>query len=123
MTRKTATVSDGVLYGEQTHHCNIQLGSSQWFAWLTAPENRSFSYALFNRSAGYIDGFMTVRKEQRQRGAAYWSAYRRHGRRLRKIYLGPSSALTELRLAEVADCLLRCQLSVHPSLLVDESLA
>ena len=45
---------------------------------------------------------MTVRKERRQRGGAYWSAYRRQGRRLRKIYLGPSASVTEARLREVA---------------------
>ena len=45
---------------------------------------------------------MTVRKERRQRGGVYWSAYRRQGRRLRKIYLGPSASVTEARLREVA---------------------
>ena len=45
---------------------------------------------------------MTVRKERRQRGGVYWSAYRRQGRRLRKIYLGPAASVTEARLREVA---------------------
>ena len=45
---------------------------------------------------------MTVRKERRQRGGAYWTAYRRQGRRLRKIYLGPSASVTKARLREVA---------------------
>ena len=49
----------------------------QWFAWLEAPENCCFSYALLNHAKGYIDGFMTVRKERRQRGGVYWTAYRR----------------------------------------------
>ena len=78
------------------------LDSPQWFAWLEAPENDGFSYALHNHAKGYIDGFMTVRKERRQRGGAYWTAYRRQGRRLRKIYLGPSASLTAARLREVA---------------------
>lgn len=114
MTRKIATVSEAIrydktgpcrevaLYGEQTHYRTIPLDSPQWFAWLDAPENNGFAYALLNHAKGYINGFMTVRKERRQRGGAYWTAYRRQGRRLRKIYLGPSSALTEARLAEVA---------------------
>jgi LuxR family maltose regulon positive regulatory protein len=55
-----------------------------------------------NHAKGYIDGFMTVRKERRQRGGVYWSAYRRQGRRLRKIYLGPSSVLTKAQLVVVA---------------------
>src|SRR5690606_20983778 len=61
-----------------------------------------FSYALFNRTQGYIDGFFTLRKERRQRGTAYWSAYRRQGQRLRKLYIGRSTALTEARLEEIA---------------------
>jgi LuxR family maltose regulon positive regulatory protein len=108
MTHKTATVSsdcfsaEQTLYGQQTNWCSIRLDSAPWFAWLEAPEHCSFSYALMNHAKGYIDGFMTVRKERRQRGGAYWTAYRRHGRMLRKIYLGPASALTAARLAEAA---------------------
>jgi hypothetical protein len=102
MTHKLATVSQGVLYGEQTHWRSIPLDSAQWFAWLETPAHVSFSYALYNASQGYIDGFVTLRKEQRQRGGAYWTAYRRQGRRLRKLYLGPSAALTYARLQEVA---------------------
>jgi hypothetical protein len=102
MTRKTATVSDGDLYGEQTNWQSIPIDSPQWFAWLEAPDHRTFSFALHNRTKGYIDGFVTVRKESRQRGGDYWTAYRRLGDRLYKIYLGPSSSLTEAHLLEVA---------------------
>ena len=63
---------------------------------------RDSSYALHNHAKGYIDGFMTVRKERRQRGGVYWTAYRRQGRRLRKIYLGPSASVTVARLRQVA---------------------
>lgn len=49
---------------------------------------------------------MTVRKERRQRGGMYWTAYRRQGRRLRKIYLGPSHILTQARLEAVVMALL-----------------
>jgi LuxR family maltose regulon positive regulatory protein len=114
MTHKIATVSETIHYGKtgrwrevvldcaQTHERSIPLDSPQWFAWLEAPENSGFSYALHNHAKGYINGFMTVRKERRQRGGVYWSAYRRQGRRLRKIYLGPSASVTEARLHEVA---------------------
>lgn len=106
MTHKTATVTETRRYDKADpgytatldcappHSCTIHLDSPQWFAWLEAPENDSFSYALHNHAKGYIDGFMTVRKERRKRGGAYWSAYRRQGRRLRKLYLGTSSSLT-----------------------------
>ncbi|MEI7645549.1 MAG: hypothetical protein WCJ55_14845 [Chloroflexales bacterium] len=49
---------------------------------------------------------MTVRKECRQRGGSYWTAYRRQGRRLRKIYLGSSPTLTQARLDAVVRTLL-----------------
>ena len=114
MTHKTATVTEtrrsdktGPCYEvtldcAQTHERTIHLDSPQWFAWLDAPENEGFSYALHNHAKGYIDGFMTVRKERRQRGGVYWTAYRRQGRRLRKVYLGPSASVTMARLREVA---------------------
>jgi hypothetical protein len=114
MTHKTATVTEARRYDkaepyyEVTLDCawphtrRIHLDSPQWFAWLEAPENHAFSYALMNHAEGYIDGFMTVRKERRQRGSVYWSAYRRQGRRLRKIYLGPAASVTQTRLREVA---------------------
>lgn len=114
MTHKTATVTETRRYDKadpyyevtldcaQPHARRIHLDSPQWFAWLEAPENDGFSYALHNHAKGYIDGFMTVRKERRQRGDVYWSAYRRQGRRLRKIYLGPSVSVTKARLREVA---------------------
>ena len=57
---------------------------------------------ILREPVGYIDGFMTVRKERRQRGTAYWSAYRRQGQRLRKRYIGRSNALTQARLEQIA---------------------
>lgn len=102
MAYKTPRVSDGVLLDDQTPGPSIPLDSPAWFAWLEVPTNVCFSYALFNRRMGYIDGFVTVRKERRQRGGAYWTAYRRQGHHLRKIYLGPSTAVTKARLEQVA---------------------
>jgi hypothetical protein len=80
----------------------IALDSAAWFAWLEAPTTTSFAYPVCDASCGYIVGVMTVRKERRQRGRDYWSAYRRRGRRLCKVYLGPASAVTRARLDEVA---------------------
>ena len=48
-------------------------------------------------------GFVTVRKERRERGSDYWAAYRRVGGRLRKIYLGRSAELTQRQLAAIAE--------------------
>ncbi len=58
---------------------------------------------LYDAQVGYIRGFMTVRKEQRERGSDYWGAYRRVGGRLRKIYLGRSAELTQRQLAAIAE--------------------
>jgi hypothetical protein len=102
MAYKTPWVSEGALCDDRTPEPSIPLDSPAWFAWLEAPTNVCFKYALFNRAKGYIDGFMTVRKERRQRGGDYWSVYRRQGQQLRKVYLGRSATLTQARLAAVA---------------------
>jgi hypothetical protein len=68
MTHKTATVTETRRYDKggpcyevtldcaQPHARTIHLDSPQWFAWLEAPENDGFSYALMNHTKGYIDG-------------------------------------------------------------------
>jgi hypothetical protein len=80
----------------------LRLDTPAWSAWLEMETTRSFAYPLFDRAAGWIRGYMTVRKERRARGRTYWVAYRRSDGRLRKIYLGRSPQLTGLRLAAVA---------------------
>lgn len=102
MTKSIPIVQGGIVIDDQTQAPTIRLDTQAWFAWLEAPTTTRFSYALFNRARGYIEGFMTVRKEQRQRGTAYWSVYRRQGQRLRKLYVGPSTALTQARLEQIA---------------------
>jgi hypothetical protein len=102
MTHFIPTVRQGRLLDDQTPGPPLHLDTPAGFAWLEAPTTTRFSYALFNRTQGYIDGFMTVRKERRQRGHAYWTVYRRQGPRLRKVYLGPSTALTHARLEQLA---------------------
>ena len=64
-----------------------------WFAWLE--EVPSFA---FQGQAGSF----TARKEHKQRGASYWSAYRKTQGKLAKKYLGKSSDLTLARLEVVA---------------------
>jgi hypothetical protein len=102
MTKSIPIVQDGFVVDDHIPGPTLYLDTRAWVAWLEAPTTTRFSYALFNRAQGYIDGFMTVRKERRQRGAAYWSVYRRQGPRLRKVYVGPSTALTQARLEQIA---------------------
>ena len=59
---------------------------------------RSFSF----RSPA---GDFTARKERRQRGGAYWVAYRTAAGRQYKKYLGMVADLTLEHLAEVSRCL------------------
>jgi hypothetical protein len=80
----------------------IQLDTPAWAQWLETETTRSFAYPLFDRAAGWITGFMTVRKERRARGSTYWVAYSRSDGQVRKVYLGRSPQVTGLRLAAVA---------------------
>jgi hypothetical protein len=117
-------VQGGVVINDDTTGPLIRLDTPAWFAWLEAATTTRFSYALFNRARGYIDGFMTVRKERRQRGTAYWTVYRRQGRRLYKVYVGPSAALTQVRLEEIAAQLhSRADPATNPHFSVDASSA
>jgi hypothetical protein len=103
---KAPVVSEVWVYGVDLPRQGLRLDRPAWFAWLNAPTTTRFSYPVFDRRQGYIIGFMTVRKERRQRGGTYWTAYRRQGGRLRKIYLGKTAVLTQARLDEVAATLL-----------------
>ena len=81
----------------------IALDTPEWKAWLEQPTSSSFAYPIYDEQAGYIRGFMTVRKERRVRGGEYWVAYRRCGEQLHKIYLGRAVQLSQERLAQVAE--------------------
>ena len=80
----------------------LRVDSAAWFEWLEEESSTSFCYPLLDASCGYIVGFMTVRKERRERGDCYWVAYRRCDGRLRKVYLGASLRLTHERLEKLA---------------------
>ena len=79
----------------------IWLDTPAWFAWLDAATR--FAYPLFDPAKGYIVAAITVRKEARARGGTYWTAYRRADGHLRKVYLGRAAAVTQARLAAVAE--------------------
>jgi hypothetical protein len=102
-------------YLDGPHDERIALDSAAWFAWLEAPTTISFAYPVFDASCGYIVGVMTVRKERRQRGGCYWSAYRRQGGRLRKVYLGPTAVVTRARLDAAARSFTTTQAPPPPS--------
>ena len=105
MGAKTPSVSNDRLYDPAQPDASIPLDTSAWFAWLDAPTTSGFSYPLYNRARGDIDGVMTVRKERRARGGTYWSVYRRRRGTVRRIYLGRSPSVTHARLQAIADAL------------------
>src|SRR5215472_14351781 len=70
--------------------------SPEWFAWL----EQVSSFAFVGKSGRY-----TARKEARQRGDRYWSAYLTTGEQLSKKYLGKSGNLSLARLEHIAGIL------------------
>jgi len=66
-----------------------------WFAWLA----RGTSFAFEGRTPASC---CLLRQERKQRGAGYWYAYQRSGKKLRKKYVGKAAAVTLARLEEVA---------------------
>ena len=67
--------------------------SPAWFAWL----EQVSSFAFVGKSGRY-----TARKEAKQRGDRYWSAYLAAGERLTKKYLGKTADLSLARLEQIA---------------------
>ena len=70
--------------------------SLEWFAWL----EQVSSFAFAGKNGNY-----TARKEAKQRGDRYWSAYLATGTQLTKKYLGKSADLTLTRLEHIAGVL------------------
>ena len=96
-------ISEQWISGGELPQGRVQLDSAAWFGWLAVETTRRFSYGLFDPHLGYIVGWMTVRKERRQRGGGYWVAYRRVGGQLHKVYIGSSNAVTAQRLEAIAN--------------------
>lgn len=99
----SGTVSQAALEIPDGTERAIRLESAGWWVWLESTTARSFAYPIYDRQAGYIRGFMTVRKERRARGGQYWVAYRRTAGVVRKIYLGRAAELTQRHLAQSAE--------------------
>lgn len=106
MRTKSPTVWVSAWAGVAALENGLRRDSPAWFAWLDDPATTSFAYPVFDAAHGWIDSFLTVRKERRQRGGTYWTAYRHVGGRLRKVYLGRSSTVNHARLLAVAAALL-----------------
>ncbi len=69
------------------------VGSPEWFSWLRSIPSFTFTGKL---------GQLTVRQETRGGAGAYWYAYRRHGDKMLKRYLGRTTDLTPAHLEKVA---------------------
>jgi LuxR family maltose regulon positive regulatory protein len=102
MTTKLPRISEQWVYDGAVLEGRVRLDSAAWFVWLAAATTTRFSYPLFDPQVGYIVGWMTVRKEQRQRGGHYWVAYRRLSGQVRKVYIGSSGVVTAQRLEAIA---------------------
>src|SRR5215217_3399607 len=97
MARRIPHVANGVLHAQERSGApEIMVDSSAWAAWLEDIATHSFSF----EGPG---GTFTARKERRSgSNEEYWSAYRKQGGKLRKVYLGKAEKLTLARLNEAA---------------------
>src|SRR5215210_766937 len=97
MAQHIPHVADGVLYDQEPPGApQIALDSPVWTAWLEDRATHSFSFEG-------PSGTFTARKERRSGSSEeYWSAYRKQGGKLRKVYLGKAEKLTLARLDEAA---------------------
>lgn len=109
-----------LIWSAQAHKYEVQIRgesvplpilpeSLAWVIWLD--EISSFS---FHSKEGHI---CTVRKEQVQRGNAYWYGYRRKAEKAIKCYLGRSADLTMSCLEQIAVQLNTPTLSISPEAL------
>src|SRR6266516_3487149 len=75
------------------HTLPFVVGSPEWFSWLSGIPSFPFTGQL---------GQLTVRQEARGGAGTYWYAYRRHGNKMLKHYLGRIADLNPAHLEEVA---------------------
>lgn len=98
MASTTPLVHDDILIDASgSAERRIDVGSTAWWDWLTAPQTTTFRFQ-------HGDSSFTARRERR-RGGWYWYAYRRQAGQLLKSYLGRSEDLTRDHLAAVAGAL------------------
>jgi ATP/maltotriose-dependent transcriptional regulator MalT len=96
MARRLPTVVDGMLrHTDRPDDPGMGVSAPEWWVWLDAPTTRAFAFR-----EGVTT--FTARKERRQRGSTYWTAYRKVRGKLASAYLGKSTDLTLDRLRAVA---------------------
>ena len=100
MAQRIPHVANGVLHAnEPLGVASIVVDSPAWFAWLEDPATRSFSFEG-------PSGTLTARRERRTGSLeGYWTAYRKQGGKLRKVYLGKAANVTVERLDHAAELL------------------
>ncbi len=99
MPHRIPRVAEGELQlNEAGRRPAIRVGSAAWFAWLRRDDAGSFAFV----GPG---GTFTARREHRARGGAYWTAYRKHGGRLHRVYLGKADQLSLDRMDAAAAAL------------------
>lgn len=69
----------------------VGIGSPEWTAWLEMGSTKVFSY----------EGEFTVRREARQRGGTYWTAYKKIAGRLHNRYIGTADKVTAAALRRI----------------------
>ncbi len=99
-----------VLEGAAQSRTHLEPDSPEWFAWLTELGSFHFQGKL---------GHFTARQERKQRGDAYWYAYRKAHQQRFKRYLGTTDTLTLTKLEQTASVLDDAALGAIPE---DEAL-
>ena len=96
MARRIPHVADGYFMRKDHPERRISRSTRPWAEWLEDRATRSFSFEG-------PSGTFTARKERRSGSdEEYWSAYRKRGGKLRKVYLGKAEKLTLARLEKAA---------------------
>ncbi len=94
-----------VVEGAAQSRTHLEPDSPEWFAWLARLGSFHFQGKL---------GHFTARQERKQRGDAYWYAYRKAHQQRFKRYLGTTGTLTLARLEDAASALHEAALGTLP---------
>jgi chromosome segregation ATPase len=96
MVKKNYTVTAGIL--ELPSGKCFEVGSQQWWNWISSSEAESFR---FECDFG-VKGYRARKEEIKSRSGSFWYAYKRVDGKLRKRYLGKSNELSLERLESAA---------------------
>lgn len=74
----------------KTYYERLEVGTDDWYAWLNSKHGTSFSFQS-----------ITFSRETRPRSKNYfWTATKRHGKKIHRVYVGKSLALDYKKLCE-----------------------